>query len=277
MALTPHPLAKVTAEDLLPDINSADAVTAAAEDFFRFTQTFPIDLGGVQEPTLHTVLEWGGAHSSTGAVWSTYDQPGSEVISVFAARMLLEEAARTSWRFSVSGEEFKVRATQYFDEYRARKGKTINLLASSGVPRTEAIAFFALPDFVDARTLSNVVAKGRAPIPSVTSMLGEFGTGFPEPGWLVVAYSLLSQITHSTPLGLLHSVRPIATGFRGGGLSPEMLALALDVTCLASASLLRHSALVLTDAAPESRAFGRGLQHRAGVVHDRARMVHGLD
>ena len=44
------------------------------------------------------------------AVMATYDQPGSEVIAVFAARMLLEESARLMWRYSAKPEEFEARA-----------------------------------------------------------------------------------------------------------------------------------------------------------------------
>ena len=85
------------------------------------------------------MLAYGGGHSNLQTVMATYDQPGSAVVSVFAARMLLEEAARLLWRFSAPDEAaFKARAKQYFDEFRARQKKTIDLLVGTGVPRADA-------------------------------------------------------------------------------------------------------------------------------------------
>ena len=127
--------ALLAAEDLLPDANSADAVIAAAEEYYQSArvQARTISPWASGNAVLHALLGYAGAHSNLQAVMSTYDQPGSAVIAVFAARMLLEEAARMYWRFSVSGTEFEDRAKQYFDEFRARRKKTIDLLVSSGV------------------------------------------------------------------------------------------------------------------------------------------------
>jgi hypothetical protein len=116
--------------------------------------------------------------------------------------MLMEEAARMLWRYSVPGEaEFKARAKQYFDEYRARRKKTIDMLAGSGVARADAERIFELPSNVQVVTPHGDIAKGREALPSISSSLRAMGEPFEEPGWLSVAYSLLSQITHSTPSG----------------------------------------------------------------------------
>jgi hypothetical protein len=209
---------------------------------------------------------------------STYDRPGSGVIAVFAARMLLEEAARMFWRFSVPGEaEFRARAKQYFDEYRARQKKTIEMLTGSGVPRADAERIFKLPSNVQVVTPHDDIAKGREPLPSISSLLRAMGESFEEPGWLDVAYSLLSQITHSTPIGHMHTMRVCDGVWHGGELTPEMLALALDTACLASAHLIGLSAIVLTNMSGEAQLYHQGLKRRAGRVHRAAQFVHGLD
>ena len=122
--------------------------------------------------------------------------------------MLLEEAARLLWRFSLSDpEKFKARAKQYFDEYRFRRRKAINALIGGGVSQADAQRIFALPGNVRIETPLDEISRGRTPLPTISSMLKEMGAAFDEPGWLDAAYSLLSQITHSTPIGHLHVVR----------------------------------------------------------------------
>jgi hypothetical protein len=270
--------AVLTAGDLLPDVNSADAVIAAAEQYYEFARSLPIDPWAHEQPTLHTALDYAGGHSNLQTVMSTYDKPGSEVIAVFAARMLLEESARMLWRFSVPGEaHFKARAKQYFDEYRARRKKTMDMLAGSGVPRAYAERIFKLPSNVQVVTPHDDIAKGRESLPSISSLLRAMGGPYEEPGWLDVAYSLLSQITHSTPIGHMHTMRVRDGVWHGCELSPEMLALALDTACLASAHLIGLSAVVLANLSGEAQLYSQGLRRRAGRVHRAAQLVHGLD
>jgi hypothetical protein len=217
--------------------------------------------------------------SNLEAVFATYDQPGAGPIAVAAARALLEEAARTHWRYGVSDpQEFSGRATQFFDEFRARRRKTINLLVAGGVARADAERFFALPSAVDPATITTDPSPGRTQIPSITGMLVDLGSRYPEPGWLAVAYSLLSQATHATPLGLMYflSVRDDG-GLHSGETMNELLALTLDVTCLSSAVILGVSALTLTDVAPEARRYQERVRVAALRVHEAARLVHGLD
>jgi len=273
-----RPRAVLAADDLLPDINSADAVITAAEAYYDVARSMPIRPFDYGQPLLHNMLAYGGGHSNLETVMSTYDQPGSEVISVFAARMLLEEAARLIWRFSDPDEAtFKARAKQFFDEYRARQKKTIDTLTSSGVPRIDAQQIFAPPRNVHIATPNDEIARGRTPLPKISSMLREMGAPYPEPGWLEVAYSLLSQITHSTPIGHLHTVRVRNGTWHGNELSPEMLSLALDTACLGSAHLIGLSAVILTDMSSEALRHREDLLREAAMVHDAARLVHGLD
>ncbi len=271
-----RPQAVLSADDLLPDVNSADGVVEAAEKYFQTARSLLIKPWDFGQPPLHALLGFGGGHSNLQAVMSTYDQPGSAVIAVFAARMLLEEAARLRWRFSVTEKDFEERAKQYFDEFRARQKKTINTLMGSGIRKADAERIFALPSTVQVVT-PNEIAKNRTPLPWISSMLRDMGAPFPEPGWLEVAYSLLSQVTHSTPIGHLHAVRVHGGVWCGNELSTEMLGLAIDTACLGSAHLIGTSAMILTKGSEETARFQQTLLREAVAVHNAARMVHGLD
>ena len=103
------------------------------------------------------------------------------------------------------------------------------------------------------------------------------GAPYPEPGWLDVAYSLLSQITHSTPLGHLHVERVRNGVWYGNELSPEMLGLALDTACLSSARLLGTTLMQLTNVSDEAVQYEKDLHQSAWSVHNAARMIHWLD
>jgi hypothetical protein len=248
------------------------------ETYYKSTKALmPKIWEGDEKPTLHNTLGLAGGHSNLQAVIATYDQPGSEVIAVFAARMLLEESARLIWRFSVEAGEFERRAKQYFDEFRGRQKRTIATLAGSGVPRYVAARIFEAPPNVIFNVPPDQPSRGRKPIPPIGALLREMGTPYPEPGWLEMAYSLLSQITHSTPLGHLHVLRFYDGTWHGNEMSPEMLALALDVACLGSAHLIGHATLLATDLSSEAMAYRAALLHNAHEVHKQARLVHGLD
>lgn len=271
-----RPLAAVIDDaSYLPDLNSADAVVAAAEAFYEGVQAVSFDPWQRREIVLQQMLTFSGGRSLLEGVLATYNQPGSEVIAVCSARMLLEEAARLAWRFAVTEDEFKARAKQYFDAFRAMRKSTIDTLAGSGVQRAVAERLLAPPDGVLRDASADDIAKNRVPLPPIASMLRDFGVGFDEPGWLEVAYTLLSQVTHSTPLGYLHLLH--AGPVWGTGISPELLALTLDVACTSSAHLIGHGALVLTDVSPEAVAYRKLLLAKAAAVHQVARTVHWLD
>lgn len=273
-----RPNVVVPAADWLPDVTSVTQVAEAAERYFEVARRMAVSPWSKGDPVLHAVLTYAGAHSGLEAVMATYDQAGSEVIAVFAARGLLEEAARLHWRYSApDGEAFKARAKQYFDEFRARRKATINTLAGTGIPRANAERLFARPTRIRVATPDDDIARGRTPIPPIAAMVRDLGIGYPEPNWLEVAYSLLSQVSHATPLGLLHTVRFLEEEWRGNQLSPEMLGLSLDVACLSSAILLGTSSLVLTDMNDDAVRYKIALTRAAAEVHDAARLVHGLD
>lgn len=193
--------------------------------------------------------------------------------------MLLEESARLRWRFASGDEDvFKARATQYFDEMRARSAKTVELLTGNGVPRPDAEAILALPkNGMYIANPNQTIAKNRKPIPTITSMLHDYGRGFPEVRWFEVAYSFLSQTVHATPVGYLHGIRRTDEGWTSYDMSPEMLGLALDVACWASAHMISHSTVIFSNISAESLAFRDKLTEAAYRVHQSARFVHGLD
>jgi len=66
----------LTADDLLPDVNSADEVATAAEEYYMFARSLPIDPWAHEQPILHALLAYAGGHSNLHAVMSTYDREG---------------------------------------------------------------------------------------------------------------------------------------------------------------------------------------------------------
>lgn len=94
---------------------------------------------------------------------------------------------------------FKTRAKQFFDEYRAREKRRGDTLTGSGVLRTDALRIFARPGNVLMVHPDDESQGESAPALHRQDAPGD-GSPYPEPGWLEVAYSLLSQITHSARL-----------------------------------------------------------------------------
>lgn len=265
----------LSADDLLPDINSADRVKAAAEDYWDIVRSWHTNPWAHGSPKLASVLAYTGALSAIGTVMTTYDR-NAAVTAVFAARMLLEESARFNWLLRDSSDEgLAERSTRFFDELRYRKKKATTLLTSNGVPHATAHKLLELPDNV--MTGPETITKNRKRLPSIEEMLQELGKFYPEPGWICVAYSLLSQVTHSTPVGHLHMARYRNGTLHGNAISPELLGLTLDVTALGSARLLGMSSLLLTKGSSEAQQYSDRLAASAYTVHNEARLVHGLD
>lgn len=275
-----NPRAVVDSGNVAPFVGDLAATAEAAERFWVVARATPVRQQHLATGTmLHESLNLGGAYSNLEAALATYDKSGSGPIAVFAARMLLEEAARLHWRFNVPDENsFTARATQYFDDFRSRSRRTVDLLRGNGVPKQDAERLFALPSYVVAPP-PKPPTKNRTRIPSTTSLLRDFSTATQprDPGWLVVAYSLLSQVTHATALGCMHTVRFGDDGtWHINQLTPELLALSLDVSCLASAYLIGHSSIVITELSQEAIQFRESLRLEASRVHATARLIHGL-
>lgn len=276
-----RPEAVVRTDELLPEQPSPDRLRMTmdhADAFWNLVLSMPVDPWALNDPTLHEVIAYGSAHSNLETVMRTYDRPGNAVVPAFAARMLLEESARLQWRFADHDEDvFKARAKQFFDEFRVRRRKTIGTLNNGGVPRAVAERLFTEPVNVVMGVSHDDIRKGRVQIPHVSTLLRQMGAPYPEPGWLDVAYSLLSQVVHATSLGSLHTIRFYDDGWHGDDLSPEMTALALDVACLGAAVIIGHSTVVLTEMDEAAKRHYRDLRRAAHEVHVAARLVHGLD
>lgn len=227
---------------------------------------------------LHVHLTQGWALSSLQTIDETRRQPGAAVMCAFAGRALLEEAARLHWRYSVTGEdEARDRAKQYFDEFRARQVRTIRVMAGHGVNKKDALRLFDLPPNVLVPPGVDEIAKNRTPIPSITSMLRSFGASARDPRWLETTYSMLSQITHATPLGYLHSVRHVDGEWIPNELSLEVLALSIDAAALGSTHLLGLMGLMLDNVSPAAQRQLLALRSAAVAVHLAAQQIHGLD
>ena len=133
------------------------------------------------------------------------------------------------------------------------------------------------PANVEVKTPLDQISKGRIPPPAIEHMLNDLGQPYPEPGWINVAYSLLSQVTHSTAIGNLHMARYQDETLHANEISPEMLALTLDAACLGSAHLIGISAAFLSRGSEDILRHGHKLRQLAYKVHSEARMLHGLD
>ena len=72
-------------------------------------------------------------------------------------------------------------------------------MVGAGLPGPTVARHFDAPPNVTFLTPADQPSKGRTPIPTIGAMLPDLGAPFPEPGWLELAYSLLSQVVHSTP------------------------------------------------------------------------------
>jgi len=273
-----HPNVVLDSDSLLSDVNTAEHVIATAEEYDSFATSWTLNPWKQSSNNLGAILVYSGSHSLLETVMATYDRTGSEVIAVFAARMLLEEAARFHWMtFDPSEQVVVERSKIYFDEYRYRRQKAIKAFAGNGVTQRNAEKLLSLPDNIVVPASQHVVPSGRKPLPSITEMLRNLSKDYPEIGWMEVAYSLLSQATHSTPIGHLHMIRVRSGEFQSGVISPELLGLTLDAACLGSAHLLGSSSVLLTHGSQEAKKYALELLKCAYKVHDTARFTHGLD
>lgn len=161
-------------------------------------------------------------------------------VAAFAARQLVEEAAR--WDWSLDGqlsEDEKVRRGNGLMLDMKRSRRRILRAASNAGLTPAAVRAFVEPNGFDVLDLTSGSAGGE-PVPmSPTAALSAIRTrGRETSGWLVTAYSALSQVTHQTPLGVMHAFESDGTNAAAGPLSGPMEALAIDTACTAAARLL---------------------------------------
>jgi hypothetical protein len=199
-------------------------------------------------------------------------------LAAVSARMLLEAGARATWTFN-DGQKVEGRYALIRNEGTHKRAALRQKLRSQGVPDHVIDALLSplskqlAPDHDKVRTLpAGTPDKQPPPI----EQLLRLGMGFAEEGWLALAYSLLSQVTHLTPLGVLHATAretPL-----GPGLSHEMTALAVDVAVLGViTSALPHAHLVAAEAGRDIRDWDRSMRVAAAKIHNAARLLHFLD
>lgn len=273
-----HHRATIRSQDVWPDVVEVAPVWTEASRFFDLVNRFEVNVWTDPPQPFHIVLSYASAFSNLQSVLGSQDSVAAETISPHIARLVLEEAARTAWRYADPDPAmFEKRAVQYFDEYRARQKRTIGQLVGRGVRATAAAAFFEMPSYVDTSRATVTISPGREPLPDVASMVRQMSHELSDNSWLELAYSLLSQVTHTTPLGLLHSARFQHGRIIIGGTSREMTALSLDVLCLAGARILGVTGMFLRNLDVPSKEWRDALMRQAAIVHDAARRVHGLD
>ena len=163
----------------------------------------------------------------------------SPYLLVSASRLLFEHGARIAWQtHRLSVEEIENRYIAVMDDATYRKKSMIDQLTNRGVaPEISERLFYPLGrgDYaVDNMRTPN--GTKRPSLASPAEQLRTLDIGFAEPGWVELAYKLLSNGVHATPLGMLHTISGYYDGTPASDwLSPEMTALALDTACLGAA------------------------------------------
>lgn len=206
-------------------------------------------------------------------------------VATHAARQLLEEGAK--WRWVSAGATLDERVSRtkallgqlanWRDEFVARA-------SHDGV--VAAIHPFLKPSGFDIDDLLLNVDRTALP-PTLEEALAaasieSSGLGGP---WVRIAYSLLSQVTHHTPIGALHAMEVDGTTMRSGSISPQLEALTIDAGCL-GASWLWIALGVLQFGAPmrsgeefDPSAYAEWVpkvRKAAAAVHAAALPFHGL-
>jgi hypothetical protein len=255
-----------------------ERVTAFAEVLMHGPNPYA---GTNKEVNLSAVLPYltalGTAEVCFASAWG--DLPGE--LSPIAARMLLEEGARTQWTFSDADiEEVTSRYHAVLnDETRVRASLRARLTAHAVPASTVDSLLDSLPKerVPDLDTIRPIPAgHTNKQVPPYEQML-RLGMGYAEPGWLTLAYRLLSQMTHMTPLGLLHSVA--RTCEWGPTVGHEMTALAVDAAAIgATRTVLPHAGVIAqtTGQAPIDE-WASELWAASHRIHTVAQLIHFLD
>ena len=209
-------------------------------------------------------------------------------VAAFAARQLVEEAARWDWSLDTQlSEDEKVRRANglMLDMKRSRR-RVLRAATSAGLTERSVRAFVE-PNGFDVLDLVSGSGDGEpVPMSPAASLTSIKTRGSEASGWLVTAYSVLSQVTHQTPLGVMHAFESDGTNASAGLLTGPIEALAIDTACTASARLLwcigpllmgglRGRDGVMFDA-PAYHAWREESAALAAEVHRLAAPVHGI-
>ena len=209
-------------------------------------------------------------------------------IAAFAGRQLVEEASRWDWasEISVDEDERVDRLNGLFKDMRRSRRRILRAATDSPLAHP-LLRPFVFPGGYDVLDLASGSVRGADVPMSPAQCLANIRVVGPEgPGWLITAYSVLSQVTHQTPLGVIHGYHNDGTGRSAGWLSPPMEALAIDTAATAAARLLWCMGPILIGAVRgvDNELFDQDAfvqwrevaRQRAAEVHDLAAPVHGI-
>lgn len=203
----------------------------------------------------------------------------SPLMAPTGARMLLEQGSELSWRFSDSDDEVLLRRYQSHMDYATDKKKALENSLRTRTSSFGAIERLLYPRgrgkfAIDNRRMPD---SDRAMIPSPQDHLRALNLGEVEPYW-DLAYKLLTQAAHATPLGLLHSVARLDPETQEMTLSHEMTALAIDAACTGAALTFRALAPLISNQAglDDPHQWLVELFDAVGEVHSAAQRIHFL-
>ncbi len=229
----PPPLAVL--DDLLDELREEALVV------WSLVKEAPNPFGGpIHEVNLTSALPYQAARDLLWlSIRGTYADC-SPFMAPTGARMLLEQGSELAWRFSnPSDSELLKRYQSHMDDATDRKKAVENRL------RTRTSSVQAVESLLYPRGRGNFAIDTRrrpssesAVIPGPLDHLGELSLGATEPFW-ELAYKLLTQCAHATPLGLLHSVARVDPTTGQPFLSHEMTALSLHAACMGAALTMR--------------------------------------
>jgi hypothetical protein len=206
-------------------------------------------------------------------------------VGVHAARQLLEEGARWRWTSTgVTPEDRIDRMHALMSQLATSRDRVVATAHDDGV--ADSIGPFVRPSGFDIDDLLLGINRS-APPPTLTETWDAAALELHGLGgeWVRLAYSLLSQVTHHTPIGALQAIRADGTTLLSGSISPQLEALAIDVGCLGACWLWSTLGLLQLGAPmssgeefePEAyRIWVERLRVTASEIHRSAMPLHGL-
>jgi hypothetical protein len=203
----------------------------------------------------------------------------SPLMAPTAARMLLEQGSELSWRFSDPTDSELLKRYQAHMDYATDKKKAVENSLRTRTTSHDAIETLLYPRgrgsfAIDTRRMPD---SESASVPGPLEHLSQLDLGDAEPFW-PLAYKLLTQAAHATPLGLLHMAARTDTTTGKPFLSHEMTALSVHAACVGGALVMRTLAPLIAHQAglPSPKGWLTELYRAVGKVHNKAPMIHFL-
>lgn len=206
--------------------------------------------GSTSEINLVWALPYLAARDLLLRTLTAVDGNDSPFMAPTSARILFEQGGQFSWMVKDPAiDSVQSIYTATMDDAANRKKLIVDALRRRNVDEgsVEALMYpLGRAEYaVDKRrTPSNMKLPT---IASASAQLGRMNLGRFEPDWGPLAYSLLTQVAHATPLGLLHAFANADPTTGHARLSPEMTALSIDTACIGAAFTFRSLAPVVTN------------------------------